>query len=96
MDESRILRRRKSFGEVVLERNISFVDTPGFSTSAGANGTQEGHLVIQHVESLLRRNASLGALSDGEVLSILSGSGGVQVDLVFYIFTGELLEDLLM
>lgn len=93
MDESRILRRRKSsFGEIVLERNISFVDTPGFTANERTSGAREGHLIIQHVESLLQRNASLSTLSDGEVLSILSGSGGVQVDLVIYIFTSEYLE----
>ena len=29
-DESRILRRRKSMGDSVLERNLCFVDTPGY------------------------------------------------------------------
>lgn len=87
MDESRVLRRRKSFGEVVLERNISFVDIPGFASD---HGNQQGHLTIQYVDGLLQRNASLASMSDGEVLSILSGSGGAQVDLVLYLFTGEL------
>lgn len=30
LEESRILRRRKSLGDSVLERNLCFVDTPGY------------------------------------------------------------------
>lgn len=33
-DEGKVLRRRKSMGDSVLERNICFVDTPGYG-----NGT---------------------------------------------------------
>ena len=32
LDDSAILRRRKSAGETVLERNICFVDTPGYDS----------------------------------------------------------------
>ena len=37
IEESRILRRRKSMGDSVLERNLCFVDTPGYGnkTSVG-------------------------------------------------------------
>ena len=30
LDEYQVTRRRKSFGDGVLERNICFVDTPGY------------------------------------------------------------------
>ena len=30
LEESRVLRRRKSMGDSVLERNLCFVDTPGY------------------------------------------------------------------
>jgi hypothetical protein len=30
LEESKILRRRKSMGDSVLERNLCFVDTPGY------------------------------------------------------------------
>jgi GTPase SAR1 family protein len=33
LDDSRVLRRRKSIDEAVLERNICFVDTPGYSSA---------------------------------------------------------------
>lgn len=37
LEESRVLRRRKSMGDSVLERNLCFVDTPGYGnqTSVG-------------------------------------------------------------
>jgi len=39
LEESRILRRRKSLGDSVLERNLCFVDTPGYGhkTSVGTS-----------------------------------------------------------
>lgn len=30
IDDTKILRRRKSMGDTVLERNLCFVDTPGY------------------------------------------------------------------
>lgn len=33
LDESKILRRRRSLDDAVLDRNICFVDTPGYSSS---------------------------------------------------------------
>lgn len=37
VDDAKILRRRKSMGDTVLERNLCFVDTPGYGrgTSVG-------------------------------------------------------------
>jgi hypothetical protein len=37
LEESRVLRRRKSMGDSILERNLCFVDTPGYGnkTSVG-------------------------------------------------------------
>lgn len=34
LDDGKVLRRRKSMGDSILERNICFVDTPGYG-----NGT---------------------------------------------------------
>jgi hypothetical protein len=33
LDDSRILKRRKSIEDVVLDRNICFIDTPGYSSA---------------------------------------------------------------
>jgi hypothetical protein len=81
MEESRVLRRRKSsMGDTVLERNICFVDTPGHGRSGAADQ------VVHYLEGLLHRNASITAISDSELLNVLSGGGGVQVDVVLYMF----------
>lgn len=41
LDESRILRRRKSMGDSVLERNICFVDTPGYGNKTSVSTYSE-------------------------------------------------------
>ncbi len=90
MDESRVLRRRKSSsgGDVVLERNLCFIDTPGLESASGAD------FVNDHVESLLHRNMSITTMSEGDLLSILSGGGGIQVDVVLYVVSHRTLATL--
>ena len=83
VEESRVLRRRKSSTDAVLERNLCFVDTPGHNKSALS--TDDSSMVVDYVESLLHRNVETGAMDDNELLGVLSGSGGVQVDLVLYL-----------
>jgi hypothetical protein len=75
-----VLRRRKSMGDTVLERNICFVDTPGHGMSGAADQ------VVHYLEGLLHRNASFSSVNDSELLTVLSGGGGVQVDVVLYMF----------
>ncbi|KAL2357254.1 hypothetical protein BJ546DRAFT_435985 [Cryomyces antarcticus] len=79
LEESRVLKRRKSMGDTVLERNLCFVDTPG------SNGKQERELAVQYIESQMHRNANIGTMSDSDLLGVLSGSGGVQVDVLLYL-----------
>ncbi|KAF2420120.1 hypothetical protein EJ08DRAFT_738698 [Tothia fuscella] len=71
-----LLRRRKSMGDVILERNVCFVDTPGGDVDGTTN----------YVEGRLRRCADMGGLSDGEILGVMSGDGGGQVDVCLFIF----------
>lgn len=42
--------------------------------------------VVQYVESHLQRMYS-NTLADGDVLNMLGGDGGVQVDVVFYMIS---------
>ena len=86
VEESRTLRRRKSMGDVVLERNICFVDTPGGSLAG--TGEQPGAWVeVEHyLESLLRQNTTIDVMSDSALLALLSGGGGLQVDAILYMF----------
>jgi len=37
LEESRVLRRRKSLGDSVLERNLCFVDTPGYGNKTSVS-----------------------------------------------------------
>ncbi|KAK7634656.1 hypothetical protein IWX47DRAFT_782314 [Phyllosticta citricarpa] len=83
LEESRVLRRRKSMGDTVLERNLCFVDTPGFDASNPSQVHKDN--VVQYIEALLHKNASITSMSDGDLLSILSGNGGLQVDVIFYL-----------
>ena len=83
LEESRVLRRRKSGTDVVLERNLCFVDTPGF-TEAGSK-TDDTNLVVDYVEHLLYQTASVPSLEDSDLLGIISGAGGVSVDVVLYL-----------
>lgn len=84
LDESRVLRRRKSMGDTVLERNLCFVDTPGYSS--GTSCMECITPVVQYMESYFERVSSLTNISDGELINLMSGSGGSQVDVVFYVF----------
>ena len=82
IEESKMLRRRKSMGDTVLERNLCFVDTPGYSQ---ARSTMEGiESVVDYVETQINKVSSVANASYGELVNLLSGRGGTQVDLVFY------------
>ena len=88
MDDSRVLRRRKSLGDVVLERNLCFVDTRGGKKSSRAEQTE--NLVQYMVHQLLR---SLGAINavNSDLQGLLGGNGGSQVDTILYLISkGEL------
>jgi hypothetical protein len=91
IDDSQILRRRRrsSMNETVLERNICFIDTPGLDINAANSADQTSKRVVHHVEGLLWRNQSYATFSDGEMLSMFSGNGGMQVDVVLYLLRGE-------
>ncbi|KAH7405943.1 Septin-domain-containing protein [Phaeosphaeria sp. MPI-PUGE-AT-0046c] len=82
-EDSRVLSRRKSSLDVVLERNICFVDTPGFSR--GSTEKKDMDKVLKYVESLLLQTSSVTTMEDNDVLGVVSGSGGVSVDVVFYL-----------
>ncbi len=82
IEESRVMRRRKSVGDTVLERNLCFVDTPGYSHVTSASENVDS--VVRYIESQLTKVFSLATANEGELLSMLSGNGGTQVDVVLY------------
>ncbi|KAL6715615.1 hypothetical protein ACLMJK_006576 [Lecanora helva] len=91
IEDTKILLGRKSMGDTVLERNICFVDTPGYSN--GIPKTECMQLIYQYVEAQLSKPFSALTASEGNFAGLLSGSGGSQVDVVFYLIEKELEED---
>ncbi|GAB7354344.1 hypothetical protein MBLNU459_g4854t1 [Dothideomycetes sp. NU459] len=89
VEEGRGLRRRKSMGDCVLERNICFIDTPGWEASGPSeedNMQDAIETIVTHMEHSLQRNANAGELADTDLLNILNGGGGFQVDAILYMF----------
>ncbi|KAF3046261.1 hypothetical protein E8E11_008970 [Didymella keratinophila] len=82
IEDTRVLRRRKSSIDTILERNICFVDTPGYF--GGSSEQDDMNHVVEYVESLLQQTASITHLEDGELVGVISGSGGILVDVVLY------------
>jgi hypothetical protein len=83
IEESRVLRRRKNSIETILERNICFVDTPGYVQ--GASEKDDMNIVLEYVESLLHQTSSATAMKDSDMVGMISGSGGISVDAVLYL-----------
>lgn len=83
IEESKVPRRRKSMGDTVLERNLCFVDTPGYSNSVSPTAGIE--LVMNYITEQVDKIHSFANMGSGELVSMLSGKGGTQVDVVFYL-----------
>lgn len=83
IEDTKVLRGRKSMGDTVLERNICFVDTPGYSH--GISRMESIQSVLQYIEAQLTKPFSAPTASEGDIAGLLSGSGGTQVDVVFYL-----------
>jgi hypothetical protein len=115
LDDFQLLKRRKTVGDTILDRNICFIDTPGYSDGPSVSNTllslsgrgswqrlETGKKesskeradpdqsmesitpVVRYVESHFERVQS-NTSPDAEVLNMLGGDGGSQVDLVFYL-----------
>ena len=69
-------------GDTVLERNLCFVDTPGYSQ--GMSRTESIESILHYVEVQFKKPFADTVGSQGDFVSLLSGSGGFQVDVVLY------------
>ena len=83
VEDSKVLRRRKSMGDSVLERNLCFVDTPGYGD--GISRMEGIQSILEYIELQLTKPFSAPTASEGDIAGLLSGSGGTQVDVVFYL-----------
>lgn len=87
LDDVSVLKRRKSLGDAVLERNLCFVDTPGYSSRSSPMDVIVP--VVKYVETQLQKISS-DALNESEIISMVGGDGGCQVDVVFYIINEKI------
>ncbi|KIW97582.1 uncharacterized protein Z519_01166 [Cladophialophora bantiana CBS 173.52] len=84
IEESRILRRRKSMGDSVLERNICFVDT--------ADSVKLEMLIHYAEQQLVNAMMSVDQLAS-EFSGLLSGRGASQVDVILYLISKDTVQD---
>lgn len=90
MEESKILRRRKSNGDVVLERNLCFIDTPGFSATNESDASHtdtEFERIINYIENSLWHADTPAEMSDVERLNLVSGRGSSLIDVILFLFS---------
>jgi septin family protein len=78
-------RRKKRVGDEVLERNICFVDTAGYGYKTKSSEIIDK--VVSYVESQLERTAAGLRMANDDVISLLTGNGGSEVDVVLYLIT---------
>ena len=83
IEEHKVLRRRKSIDDTVLERNLCFVDTPGRSCEISA--IEHTGSIMRYIEGQLAKTISYADATESELVSLLGGDGGSQVDLVLYL-----------
>lgn len=67
----------------MLERNLCFVDTPGFGVDASK--AEDVNRVVEYVENLLYQTTSVTTMDDNDLVGVISGSGGIAVDVVLYL-----------
>ena len=82
IEEIKVLRRRKSIGDTVLERNLCFVDTPGYNH--GMSRMESIDLTLQYIEAQFTKPFADTTGNQGDLISLLSGTGGFQVDVALY------------
>ncbi|KAI1435736.1 hypothetical protein GGR50DRAFT_654569 [Xylaria sp. CBS 124048] len=87
LDAPHMLHKRKIRGDSVLERNICFVDTPGYSHDSSIMKTITD--CVEYVEFQLSKVSS-DDLSDSDLINMLGGDGGCQVDVVLYLISRTL------
>jgi hypothetical protein len=83
LEDSRVLRRRKSSGDIVLERNLCFVDT----AANGLSGVGQTDAIVRHIQQQLLRATTAVNSSNADFENLLAGNGGAQVDAVLYLIS---------
>lgn len=89
LEDSRVLRRRKSSGDIVLERNLCFVDTAG----NGLTRVGQTDAIIHHIQQQLLRATTAVTSSNTDFENLLAGNGGAQVDAILYLISENTLDE---
>ncbi|PGH09360.1 hypothetical protein GX51_00803 [Blastomyces parvus] len=85
LEDSRVLRRRKSMGDVVLERNLCFVDT-----ACGTLGLlDQAECIVQYINRQFQRAVNALDSVNTDLQGLLSGNGGSQVDAILYLVSED-------
>ncbi|KAJ5404105.1 hypothetical protein N7509_003976 [Penicillium cosmopolitanum] len=87
LEDSRVLRRRKSIGEIVLERNLCFVDTSAISLSRPG----QTDAILQYMRQQFHRATAALNSSSVDMQNLLAGNGGSQVDAIIYLVSNATL-----
>ena len=87
LDEGKLLPRRKSMGDTILERNLCFVDVSGEGDPENMADISARYIVTQ-----LSKTFSFSEATENDLVSLMGGTGGSQVDLVFYLVTPSVTE----
>ncbi|KAF7190317.1 Septin-7 [Pseudocercospora fuligena] len=83
-ESRRMLLRRASVGDGVLDRNLTFIDTPGIEDDLQVQS------IRNQVTASLDRTLRMECMTDAELVNLLSGDGGVQIDAAIYVFAPDL------
>ncbi|KAJ5383274.1 hypothetical protein N7517_001185 [Penicillium concentricum] len=86
LEDSRVLQRRRSIGEIVLERNLCFVDT---ATNLSQTGQTDAIGQYMRQQFFRATNALNGSSVDFQ--NLLAGNGGSQVDAILYLISNDTL-----
>lgn len=70
-------------GEIVLERNLCFVDVPGTRMSR----TDQTESIIQYMNQQFQRTLNAVNTVSTDLQGLLGGNGGSQVDAVLYLIS---------
>ncbi|PGH31501.1 hypothetical protein GX50_05743 [[Emmonsia] crescens] len=85
LEDSRVLRRRKSMGDFVLERNLCFVDTV-----CGTLGLlDQAECIVQYINQQFQRAVNALDSINTDFQGLLSGNGGSQVDAILYLVSED-------
>jgi hypothetical protein len=80
--DGRPVSRSTTSRDTILDRNITFIDMTGEHESDAYRNSNQAMSYLQHS---LKRTLSLSTLTEHELLDLISGNGGTQVDLIFYV-----------